>query len=305
VDSGVDAAEVSAATYRCDGGSPTDPRVDGAYRRALDVARRRDYAVLHTHAFDAAAIRHAAGTATAVVHTLHLPPDAEIAAAVAEARRAPRTPAVACVSAAQAHDWARHCAVDAVLPNGVPVAAIGWDRRPGDAAVFAGRLSPEKGADDAVRIALRSGLAVEIYGAAYDADYAQRCRERWRGHPSVRFCGAVGRRTLWRRLARALALLAPSCWDEPFGLAAAEAQAAGTPVVGYRAGGLAEVVAEGRSGFLVEPGDVEAAAAALGRAGGLSRASCRRHAEEHLDIAATAAAHERLYEALLSGRVPL
>ena len=96
-------------------------------------------------------------------------------------------------------------------------------------------------------------------------------------------------------------VIVPSRWDEPFGLAAAEAQAAGTPVVGYRAGGLAEVVADGSTGFLVEPGDVDAAAAALGRAGGLSRAGCRRHAERHLDIAATAAAHERLYAELLGG----
>jgi glycosyltransferase involved in cell wall biosynthesis len=301
VAAGADAGEVSAATYRWDGGSRSDPRVDRAHRRALDVARGRDYAVLHTHAFDAAAIRHASGTADAVVHTLHLPPDAEIAAAVAEVRRAPRTPAVVCVSAAQAQAWAGLCDVDAVLPNGVPVAAIGWDARPGEAAVFAGRLSPEKGVDDAIRIAVRSGLAVEVYGAAYDAEYAERCRERWRGHPSVRFLGAVGRRSLWRRLARALALLAPSSWEEPFGLAAAEAQAAGTPVIGYRAGGLAEVVAEGRSGFLVEPGDVAAAADALGRAGEISRESCRRHAEDHLDITATAAAHERLYEERLTG----
>ena len=117
----------------------------------------------------------------------------------------------------------------------------------------------------------------------------------------MRFCGAVPRRRLWRRLARALVVIVPSRWDEPFGLAAAEAQAAGTPVVGYRAGGLAEVVADGSTGFLVEPGDVDAAAAALCRAGGLSRTGCRRHAERHLDIAATAAAHERLYAELLGG----
>ncbi len=153
-----------------------------------------------------------------------------------------------------------------------------------------------------MRIALRSGFAVEVYGAAYDAGFAERCRARWHGHPSVRFCGAVSRARLWRRLARALALIVPSCWDEPFGLAAAEAQAAGTPVIGYRTGGLVEVVAEGRSGFLVDPGDVEAAAGALRRvAGAIARSDCREHAERHLDIAATAAAHERLYTEWLRG----
>jgi glycosyltransferase involved in cell wall biosynthesis len=302
VDSGVDSAELEDTTYRSDGGSRTDARTDDAYRRALAVARDRGYAVLHNHAFDAAPIRLAGGAATTVVHTLHLPPDPRIAAAVVEARSSRRAAAVACVSAAQARAWRRFTEVDEVLANGVPVDAIAWDGRPGDSAVFAGRLSPEKGVDDAVRIALRSGFAVEVYGAAYDAGFAERCRARWHGHPSVRFCGAVSRGRLWRRLARALALIVPSCWDEPFGLAAAEAQAAGTPVIGYRTGGLVEVVAEGRSGFLVDPGDVEAAAGALRRvAGAIARSDCREHAERHLDIADTAAAHERLYAEWLRG----
>jgi glycosyltransferase involved in cell wall biosynthesis len=302
VDSGVDAADLEGSAYRCDGGSRDSARSDAAYRRALAVARGRGYAVLHNHAFDIAAIRRAGDAGTAVVHTLHLPPDPGMAAALGEVRRSPRPPAVVCVSAAQARAWGSLCRVDAVLANGVPVDAIGWAAGAGDTAVFAGRLSPEKGADDAVRIALGAGLRIEVYGAAYDAAFAARCRARWSGHPRVRFCGAVSRRRLWRRLAQARALIAPSRWDEPFGLAAAEAQAAGTPVVAYRSGGLAEVVAEGRSGFLVDPGDIDAATAALRRVGSaVDRVDCRRHAERHLDITATAAAHERLYAQLLRG----
>lgn len=44
-----------------------------------------------------------------------------------------------------------------------------------------------------------------------------------------------------------------------------EAQAAGVPVVGFRAGGLVEAVADGRTGLLVAPGDIPALAAAIGR----------------------------------------
>jgi glycosyltransferase involved in cell wall biosynthesis len=302
VDSGVDAAELEGCAYRCDGGSQDSARSDAAHRRALAVALGRGYAVLHNHAFDIAAVRRAGDAGAAVVHTLHLPPDPGMAAALDRVQRSPRPPAVACVSAFQARAWGSFCRVDAVLANGVPVEAIGWAARPGDTAVFAGRLSPEKGVDDAVRIALGAGLPVEVYGAAYDPAFAARCLARWSGHPGVRFCGAVPRRRLWLRLAQARALIAPSRWAEPFGLAAAEAQAAGTPVVGYRSGGLGEVVAEGRSGFLVDPGDVDAATAALRRVGSaIDRSDCRRHAERHLDIAATAAAHERLYAGLLRG----
>jgi N-acetyl-alpha-D-glucosaminyl L-malate synthase BshA len=49
---------------------------------------------------------------------------------------------------------------------------------------------------------------------------------------------------------------------ESFGLAALEALACKVPVVGARAGGLPEVVADGESGFLLPVGDVEGMAAA-------------------------------------------
>jgi glycosyltransferase involved in cell wall biosynthesis len=57
-------------------------------------------------------------------------------------------------------------------------------------------------------------------------------------------------------------LVAPS-YQEPFGTVIGEAMAVGTPVVATRVGGLAEVVEDGVSGVLVEPGDPEALAGAI------------------------------------------
>src|SRR5204863_7220540 len=51
--------------------------------------------------------------------------------------------------------------------------------------------------------------------------------------------------------------------QEPFGTVLAEAMAAGTPVVATRVGGLAEVVADGETGLLVEPGRPDELAAAV------------------------------------------
>jgi glycosyltransferase involved in cell wall biosynthesis len=77
-------------------------------------------------------------------------------------------------------------------------------------------------------------------------------------------------------------LVAPS-HDEPFGTVLAEAMAVGTPVVATRVGGLAEVVDDGVTGRLVEPGDPAALAAAvqevLARRDGMS-AAARRHARQ-------------------------
>jgi glycosyltransferase involved in cell wall biosynthesis len=102
-------------------------------------------------------------------------------------------------------------------------------------------------------------------------------------------------------MAKASVVLCPSLWDEPFGMAAAEAQACGTPVVGFRRGALAEVIADGVTGFLVQSGDVPAAAAAAAKAAGISRRGCREHAERNLDLERSLDAHERLYRRISGG----
>jgi glycosyltransferase involved in cell wall biosynthesis len=55
----------------------------------------------------------------------------------------------------------------------------------------------------------------------------------------------------------------PSLWEEPFGMIAAEAQMHGVAVIASRCGGLAEIVADGMTGYLVPPGDHEALACRL------------------------------------------
>lgn len=54
-----------------------------------------------------------------------------------------------------------------------------------------------------------------------------------------------------------------SRWGEVFGWVIAEAMAYGRPVVGTRVGGIPEVVTDGKTGFLVERGDVQALARKL------------------------------------------
>jgi glycosyltransferase involved in cell wall biosynthesis len=105
-------------------------------------------------------------------------------------------------------------------------------------------------------------------------------------------------------MARARAVLCPVRWDEPFGLVAAEAQAAGTPVIGYRRGALDEVVHDGVTGALVPEGDVGAAARALAEAGSFDRAAIRSHAEEHLGLDAMVDAYERLSLEIVASSVP-
>jgi UDP-glucose:tetrahydrobiopterin glucosyltransferase len=302
IDTGVDPRSLLATLYRAAEGTARDTGAAGpAFAGVYSQVRLACYDVIHNHAFDAPAIGLATELAAPVVHTLHLPPDPAIADALRGAARSTRPPAVAGVSAFQARAWSRVVRVDAILPPYVPTQAIGWSREAGVGAVFAGRLSPEKGAAEAVDIARAAGVAIDVYGDAYDPGYAREQIDPRRALPGVTVHGGVPRTALWQTMARAAVVLCPARWDEPFGMAAAEAQACGTPVVGFRRGGLGEIVVPGVTGFLVEPGDLRAAADAVREVTRISRSACRRHAERRLDLERSLDAHEQLYGRLSNG----
>ncbi len=301
IDTGIDPRALAGTLYRAfaPAGSGS-AAAESAFARAYLSARQTRYDVVHNHAFDAPAVRLATALPAPVLHTLHLPPDEAVAAALRQAARSGRRPTVAAVSAFQASAWRRTVRVDAILPPYVPTRVIPWSPAAGKGAVFAGRLSPEKGAAEAIDIADAARIPVDVYGDAYDAEYTRKQISPRRDRPGVTVHGGVPRASVWQAMARAAVVLYPALWDEPFGMAAAEAQACGTPVVAFGRGALGEVIADGVTGFLVPPGDVRAAADAVGRTARLSRVGCRRHAEGHLDLEQSLDAHERLYRRMVT-----
>jgi len=313
IDTGVDPRALAGTLYRAlgsdggdasEGGDPPSAAAEAAFATAFAAVRSSRYDVVHNHAFDAPAIRLGAGLRAPVVHTLHLPPDRAVSAALRNAARTAsggRPPVVAVVSHAQAGAWRRVVPVDAVLPPYPAVRDIPWSVAAGQGAVFAGRLSPEKGAAEAIDIARAAGVPIRLYGDAYDEAYSREQIDARRGLPGVSVHEAVPRPALWQAMAQAAVVLCPARWDEPFGLAAAEAQACGAPVVAFSRGGLREVIVDGVTGFLVPPDDIRAAAGAVSKAAGISRRACRDHAESHLDLGLSLDAHERLYRRVAGG----
>ena len=302
IDTGVDPGSLAGTLYRAFGSSgdvasaaSAPSAAEAAFAAAYGSMQGTRYDVVHNHAFDAPAVRLAAALPAPVVHTLHLPPDQAVSAALRQVAEGRRPPVVAAVSAFQASAWGRVVHVNAILSPYPPVRVIPWSRTAGTGALFAGRLSPEKGAADAIDIARAAGVPIEVYGDVYDAGYSREEIDPRRGWPGVTVHQAVPRAALWEAMARAAVVLCPSRWDEPFGLAAAEAQACGTPVIAFRRGGLGEVIVDGVTGFLVPPDDVGAAAAAVSQVPRLSRLTCREHAEAGLDLEVSLDAHERLY----------
>jgi glycosyltransferase involved in cell wall biosynthesis len=306
IDTGVDSRLLADTFYRA-GPATGEPEAaasaaaEAAFTAAYTAMQMIRYDVIHNHAFDAPAVRLATALQAPVVHTLHLPPDQAVAAAIRHVARGSRPPAVAVVSAFQADAWRRIVPIDAILPPYPPTSVIPWSGTAGQGALFAGRLSPEKGAAEAIDIARAAGMPINLYGDVYDAEYSREQIDPRRAWPDVTVHQGIPRTSLWEAMTRAAVVLYPARWDEPFGLAAAEAQACGTPVVAFRRGGLGEVIVDDVTGFLVPPDDVQAAAEAVSKVAGISRPACREHAVGQLDLELSLGAHERLYRRVAGG----
>jgi glycosyltransferase involved in cell wall biosynthesis len=131
----------------------------------------------------------------------------------------------------------------------------------GEYALVASRLAVEKGVEVAVEACEQAGLPLVVAG---DGPLAGRLRVR--SGDRVRFVGRVDGAELAGLRARAALAIMPSRAAETMGLAAAEAMAAGVPVVASAMGALPELV--GDPAALAPPGDaVRLAAAARARYG--------------------------------------
>ncbi len=154
-------------------------------------------------------------------------------------------------------DWER---VHVLAP---PVRAVASESRAalGDYALVVSRLAPEKGVDVAIDACRTAEVALVIAGEGPERDALQARA----GGSEVRFVGHVDDTELAALRAGASIALVPSRSAETFGLAAAEAMAAGLPVVASRVGALAELLDEQN---LVPAGDAGALAEAIGRLSG-------------------------------------
>jgi glycosyltransferase involved in cell wall biosynthesis len=125
-----------------------------------------------------------------------------------------------------------------------------------DYFLIVARLQPYKRIDLAVGACSRLGLPLRVIGEGLD-----RARLRALAGPTVRFLGQRSDEDVAVAMARCRAYIQPG--EEDFGLAPLEAQAAGRPVIAYRAGGALETVKEGISGVFFDEPTVECLAQTL------------------------------------------
>ncbi len=188
----------------------------------------------------------------------------------------------------------------ATVHHGMPLDLHRFDARGGDYLAFLGRVSPQKGIDTAIRIALESGLHLKIAARIYPEErayFAEVIAPMLAGAgPRVEFVGEVAGAEKDAFLGGARALLFPIVWPEPFGLVMIEALASGTPVIAFNRGSVPEVIDHGETGFIVD--SAEQAVAAVKSIDRIDRAACRSAFERRFDVTRMARDYVDVYQAL-------
>lgn len=192
----------------------------------------------------------------------------------------------------------------ATIYHGLPDDLYHFRSDPGTYLAFLGRISPEKRVDRAIEIATRVGIPLKIAAKVdpVDKEYFETLIEPLLANPLVEYVGEIGEGEKDEFLGNAYALLFPIDWPEPFGLVMIEAMACGTPVVAFRNGSVAEVMADGRSGFIVE--DVDEAVDAVHRLPDVQREWCRSVFDERFSARRMAENYLKVYDRLIDARQP-
>ncbi len=238
-----------------------------------------------------------------MVTSLHVPPFPALEAAIRD-NRAPWSLVSLCSRSHRRSWWPAAAPPEArIVANGIDLDQ--WRYRPVSRhrhAVWLGRMARPKAPHLAIAAARAAGLPLDLAGPVDDRDYFETIVRPALGGP-VRHRGVLTGEALRDLVAGAAILFVTPDWEEPFGLAAIEAMASGTPVAGIDRGAVREVV--GEAGALAPAGDIPALARAALAALEIPRPAARARAVRHYGLDRMLEGYERLYRAAreAAGRV--
>ncbi|MCM1981350.1 glycosyltransferase family 4 protein [Lyngbya confervoides] len=169
---------------------------------------------------------------------------------------------------------------------------------------FLGRLSPEKGPQNAIEIAHKTGWKLKMAGKvdAVDQRFFHEQIQPLIDGEQIEYLGEVTHAQKVQLLANAALTLFPITWPEPFGLVMIESMCTGTPVLGTQLGSVPEVIQNGVSGFACP--SIADIIAVLPQAVNLDRTACRQYVLDQFSIQSMVDGYLLAYKKLLGGIRP-
>ncbi|MEO0869014.1 MAG: glycosyltransferase family 4 protein [Cyanobacteria bacterium J06642_11] len=186
-----------------------------------------------------------------------------------------------------------------LLSSAIDLDQYDYCASPGNDLVWLGRISPEKGLEDAVAAAEQTGIQLKILGKLEDSDYWATIQSTYPKAP-INYLGFVNTQQLQTIVRSCRGLLMTPRWVEAFGNVAIEALACGVPVIAYRRGGPAEIIDHGKTGWLVEPDSVDGLVNGIQQLGRINRHDCRQQVEAQYSLSALGERFEQWFTKILA-----
>lgn len=261
----------------------------------LAFERQGEFDIIHDHSgFIGLPMANIA--TTPVVMTMHGPFTAENRRIYQMLRR----PYIVTISEAQTEP-APNLNYAGTIYNGLTMEHYPFSAQHEGYLLFVGRICLEKGAHYAIEVARSLSLPL-IMAAKLDAPDRPYFHEYIEPYLSdqIRWVGEVDQEERNRLMSKALCLLHPVTWREPFGLTLIESMACGTPVIAFNRGSIPEIIEHGTTGFVVS--DVESMVDAVIHLDTIERSYCREYALDNFSTTRMVDAYEELYAKIIQGK---
>lgn len=138
-----------------------------------------------------------------------------------------------------------------ILGMGIELEKYTFSETCTNSIAWVGRISKEKGLEDAFEVAQKTNMALKIMGKIQDPHYWEKLTEKYK-MVDFEYLGFLNTDQLQKELGKSKVMLFTSKWVEAFGIVIIEALACGVPVIAYNLGGPSEIIKDNQVGFLVD-----------------------------------------------------
>lgn len=175
--------------------------------------------------------------------------------------------------------------------------------------LFVGRLTKAKGIDVAIEVAKDTDAPLTIVGDIAHNPEGLKLFDKLKSaidNKKIKYLGHIHYSQMNQVYQNAKAILFPIISSEAFGLVMIEAMACGTPVVAFNRGAVPEVIEDGKTGFIVRPGDIDGMVKAVKKIYAMPetecrqmRRACREHVEKNFTVEKMVDGYEKVYEKVI------
>jgi len=191
--------------------------------------------------------------------------------------------------------------------NGINISQFKLNKKPGKHFIWIGRVCKDKGIENAVKVARKSGITILLAGQLQPKyeEYFEKKIKPYLGK-KIKYIGELSQKQLSSFYGRAKAFIYPIEWQEPFGLCMAEAQACGTPIITFNKGSTKELVKNGKTGFVIPFFDknkrknIKGLQEAIKNIDKIKRQDCRKWVKENWTLEKMVNNYEKVYYQIIN-----